>query len=197
LTYQLETDSCSEKELFFRNCIIDWYKINGRNFYWRTHFMNEWQWLMLELLLKKTRAENVNKIFIVITKKYYNPKKVINTDEIELANDLSPLGLYNQRTKALKIISRIIFDDYNGKIPLDKKQLLDIPYIGEYTANALLCFCFNKKASVVDVNVNRIITRYFGHPLKNQNTKRILEFADKLLPSQNWKEYNFALWTIL
>ena len=121
----------------FHKRVVDWYLREGRVFYWRTHTLNVWQWLVLELLLKRTRAETVEKKFLSFVSKYYNPKIIIQTENTELENDLKFLGLYKQRTKAFKQISKKIIYEHEGQIPLNQNSLVNLPHVGLYTSNAV------------------------------------------------------------
>ncbi|TRZ49405.1 MAG: hypothetical protein D4S01_08645 [Dehalococcoidia bacterium] len=184
--------SPSAKE--FQKCLISWYKKEGRNFYWRTQALSPWQWLVLELLLKRTRAETVEKFFPSFIAKYHRPEVVVEASDQELEEDLKFLGLQRQRRVALKRIAEKITRAYNGKVPVDYDSLLSLPYVGRYIANAVLCFSQNQRRSIVDINVARVLTRFHGLEMpKDAREEWIWELAKKTLPEKNWKEYNYAL----
>jgi len=178
----------------FQDYIIFWFEKGNRNLFWRKQSLNPWQWLVLELLLKKTRAETVNTLYPVFIKKYHNPKVVVEVSDQELEEDLKPLGLQRQRRVALKGIAKKIILEYNGKVPLDYDSLKSLSYIGRYAANAILCFSRNERRSIVDINVARVLTRFFGLEMpKDAREEWIWELAEKLLPLKKWKEYNYGL----
>jgi len=178
----------------FQECLIYWYRKEGRNFYWRTHPLSPWQWLVLELLLKRTRAETVEKFFPTFIAKYHSPEIVVQASDLELEDDLRFLGLQRQRRVALKRIAEKITSDYNGKVPEDYNLLMSLPHVGRYVANAVLCFSQNQRRSIVDINVARVLTRFHGLEMpKDAREEWIWELAEKMLPEKNWKEYNYAL----
>ena len=82
--------------------------------------------MFLELLLKKTRAEAVNKVFPSLVEKYGDPKSVIKSSDVDIENDLKVLGLYRQRTKAVKMVASQILTLHKGKVPPDEKALLSL-----------------------------------------------------------------------
>ncbi len=178
----------------FQQRLISWYAKEGRKFYWRNKKLTPWQWLVLELLLKRTRAETVEKFYPKFIKKYNNPQKVNQTTDEELEQDLKFLGLQRQRRTALKRITEKIIANHNGKVPLDYESLMSIPHVGRYITNAVLCFSQNQKRPIVDVNVARILTRFHGLEMpKDTREEWIWKLAKEMMPEKKWKKYNYSL----
>lgn len=182
------------KIYYFQKYILKWFLTNGRNFYWRIHFLKPWEWLLLEQLLKKTKAETVDMYYEDIVKKYASPHDVLLVDLDILQNDLKKLGLYKQRSIALKKISGYLETNYNGIVPVDLQLLYNIPYVGVYSANAIWCFGYGKKVPIVDVNSARIISRFFGITIpKDLRNMPFIEYCSKLVPNENFIAYNYGL----
>ena len=178
----------------FQQRVIALYNLEGRVFYWRTHFLNCWEWLVLEILLKRTRAETVERVFPTLISKYSEPSIVLHTSDLELENDLRYLGLYRQRRKTFKLVAERILKEHGGQVPLDLIALSSIPYVGLYISNAVLCFCNNQRRPIVDSNIARVLTQFYGLVMpKDAREKWIWEIAEKMLPDKNWREYNFGL----
>ena len=73
------------------------------------------------------------------------------------------LGYYRRGRNMLRT-AEIIVMDYGGQFPADKKLLMDLPGVGEYTASAILSFGFGKKVLAFDTNLQRVLGRFFsGH----------------------------------
>ena len=70
------------------------------------------------------------------------------------------LGYY-ARARNLQACAGMVAGELGGVFPDTLKGLLALPGVGEYTANAILAAAFNKPASVVDGNVERVITRFY------------------------------------
>jgi len=147
---------------YFRNNIKKYYYKNGRIFFWRKRKITPFQFLIVEILLKKTKAENVEKIINAFLKEYPCNKKLINATRKNIFNKISCLGLGKQRSKAIMEVSSYIKKYFNNRLPCSEKELLKIPYIGLYTCHAVLCFGFNERFDILDVNSSRIISRFFG-----------------------------------
>ena len=57
---------------------------------------------------------------------------------------------------------------YNGQIPSQYGELIELYGIGKYIANAVLCFGYNKNVVLVDTNVNRIFSRLLNKDYKTK-----------------------------
>jgi A/G-specific adenine glycosylase len=71
------------------------------------------------------------------------------------------LGYYN-RARNLQKGAKQIVADFDGQLPSSFAELLTIKGIGPYTAAAIASICFKEKIGVVDGNVYRVLSRYFG-----------------------------------
>ena len=69
------------------------------------------------------------------------------------------LGYYS-RVRNLKTTAKIIISKYHGEIPNNYEDLISLPGIGNYTANAILAIAFNKSYIPLDGNIERVLKRY-------------------------------------
>jgi len=182
-------------EEYFTENVIRFYRRHGRKFYWRTNHLDSFQWLITEVFLRKTRAENVEGVLVNFLKKYKDFMDIYEAEERAIIDEISILGLGKQRAVTLKKISHIVLTQYNGQLPDLKKNLEKIYGIGMYISNAILCFCYGKHLPVIDVNVSRVVTRFFNLGKKKdlRNNKELTDFCTRLLPTKNVKEYNWGL----
>ncbi|MGB2727605.1 MAG: DNA (cytosine-5-)-methyltransferase [Halobacteriota archaeon] len=180
---------------YFRKKILDFYKQNKRKFFWRTEDLEPFQVMTTELFLKKTKAETVEKYMHTFIKKYNSNIKLREAKESEIFNKISRLGLGKQRTRALKEISSYIHENFNDNLPDKAENLLEIPHVGLYVTNATICFGFNKRSPILDVNTSRIISRFFNIDNNKdlRDNKELQDMVKKLLPRKNFKEYNWGL----
>jgi len=183
-----------KKDDLFIEFLLKWFKTNKRKFSWRILNLTPFQVLIAELLLQKTNANQVEKIFPEFIKKFPDPLKIVKTDESQLAETLRPLGLFLRRSRDLKKTAKLIIDN-NNEVPETKKELMNLPGVGEYIANAVLCFAFNKPVPIIDANVGRIMKRVYSFPVKNapSRDKNLEKFMQDLIPKSNFKEFNLAL----
>jgi A/G-specific adenine glycosylase len=172
---------------------LSWYKLNGRKFSWRQRRLTPYETLVLEIMLRRTTAERVEKIFPVFIKKYPSPRVLYRARECSLSSDLKTLGLKN-RVKILRKLAEEIVRKWAGKIPDKFNDLIQLPGVGIYTANAVLCFSLGKRVPLVDTNVARVLQRVFGLPSRDPGGNvRLWILARKLLPQKNVMEFNWGL----
>ena len=182
-----------KKELFI-NLLLQWFEENKRSFYWRENQLTPFQFLIAELMLQKTNANQVEKIFPEFIKKYPDLESLHRLSQEQLANILQPLGLFNRRARDLLKTVKFILEQ-GGTIPKTKKELMKLPGVGEYIANALRCFAFHEPVPIIDANVGRVIKRVFSFPVKKapSRDKKLNEFMEHLIPKEHYKEFNLAL----
>lgn len=170
-------DDYSFKIKKFGESISEWGKFNMRNFPWR-NTDDPYRILISEILLHRTKAEQVVKIYSEFLQKYPDIFSIARSSRQTLQKDLFSLGLRWRAEKLLKM-GRKIEKEYSGKIPNTIDELLKLPGIGEYTASAVLVFAFNKPAPLLDVNIVRVLGRYFCLEI-NENSRRS-KFYRKLI----------------
>lgn len=95
----------------------------------------------------------------------------------------------------IKSLATDIVARFSGNIPSTRNELLNLPGIGDYIADAVLCFAFGQPVVVVDWNVARFICRFFGIKAKGEarRDKKVLEYARRMIPQSHIREFNWAL----
>lgn len=184
-----------KNEQYFRDKVKGYYKSNGRIFFWRYKKLTPFQVMITELFLKKTRAETVEKYVYGFLKEFPSSAKILRCKSLVLSKKVKPLGLGRQRTTALKKASSYIKNRLGNCLPQDLDEISKIPYVGLYTANATMCFGFNKRLPILDINTSRIIARFFSirNNLDLRNNVELQDKSKELLPRNRFKEYNWGL----
>ena len=166
--------------------LIKWGKKNLRDFSWRKN-RTPYRILISEMLLKRTTASAVKRFFPTFIKKFPNFSAIIKVETNELEDELKTLGLQKTRARELKHIANQIITEYNGKIPDSLELLLNIKYIGQYSAGAILTLAFDKKMPMVDSNISRIIGRIFYNLIPEKHSqKKDREIMEILLPEKDF-----------
>ncbi len=170
-----------------RHFFVNWFVNNGRKFPWRYAAAKPFEILITEMLLRQTRAGNVAKIWTKFTRDFPTHEALLQTSQRRLVSRLHILGFSNQRASALKAASEWIRQKHQGEVPNNLEELLKIPHIGPYSARAVLCFAFNKKVEIVDTNVLRFFSRYFGIslPADIRRAPEAWGIARAILPREN------------
>lgn len=182
-----------KKEKFAKK-LLEWHKDNKRDFSWR-HTADPFHILVAEIMLRKTDAKKVSKIYGEFVRRYSTPKALAKADLRKLKKQIRLLGIH-RRAEQLKALAQELVEEHEGIVPMSKAKLLDLPGVGEYIANAVLCFAFDYDVPLLDANIIRILNRVFAvrSPKARQRTDRVMwEAAEKLIPSGQAKEFNWAL----
>jgi A/G-specific adenine glycosylase len=179
----------------FQTKLLAWYLSNGRKFLWRHEGRSEYEIIIAEVLLQRTKAETIEKFYQNFIDKYPN-WKIIGEASIEAIEiDLKPIGLYRQRAKRIKNLA-IELNTRNGIIPGNRDELDQIPMFGQYIANAIELQLFNRNKPLLDVNMARVLERYFGP--RNLSDIRYDPYLQKLAHDVvNHKNSKQMSWAIL
>jgi len=144
----------------FRKNLIKWFNKNKRNYPWRTTG-NPFRILIAEMMLQRTRADQVLPVYLHFFSNYKTPFDVAITDMGRLNRILYPLGL-RWRIRKFKEMCQTLVKEYGGRVPEERDEISKLPGVGDYVAGVVLSIAFNKKEWIVDSNVVRVFRRYFG-----------------------------------
>jgi A/G-specific adenine glycosylase len=137
-----------------------WFCLYGRAFPWR-RLRDPFIVFVVEMLLQRTRAETVEKVYEFIVQHLSSPTKLAEASEEELNRVFSHLGL-TYRARRLKEFVTEIIEKYGGMIPCDMDSLLRLKGVGVYIASAVLNFGCDVPTAVVDKNVLRVLNSLVG-----------------------------------
>ena len=156
-TYRPQPSGCDSS---FRSDLLRWFSHNRREFPWREGGLNPWQVLVLEMCLRRTKAEQVAHVADRLISLGETPALFLE-NYAELAAPLATLGL-NQRSDNLAAAARFVRDGMAGRVPDNWQELRSITGVGDYIASAVLCFAFNRPSVLIDTNTTRIARRLRG-----------------------------------
>jgi A/G-specific adenine glycosylase len=179
-----------------RRAILQWQRGNLRPFFWRTTKLSPFAMLVIEILLSRTRAATVEPVAIRLLSCFPRPEDLAAADLNQLSEILYPLGLHRKRSRQLISCARELVNRFGGSVPRKADALVTLPYVGRYTANAVLCFSFRRKRAVIDANVARVWRRVFSlpkPPLRLSSAHHLWEFAQSVLPDRTCHQFNWAI----
>ena len=179
---------------FFTKTLLHWHSTNNlRNLPWKNETDIYKIWLS-EIMLQQTKAETVIHYYHTFTKKYKTVKALAEAPLQEVLKNWEGLGYYN-RCKNLHHTAKVIAAN-KGSWPTTYNGLLALKGVGTYTAAAIASFAYNLPYAVVDGNVQRILSRYFGIYTPVDSTHGKVQFAtlaQQLMPVNNAATYNQAI----
>ena len=150
------------KDQIITKKILNWYDLNKRKLPWRKNVSQSkkhYYTLVSEFMLQQTQVVTVIPYFNRFINKIPNLKKLSKIPDRELIKLWEGLGYYS-RVRNLKKTAKIIISKYHGEIPNNYEDLISLPGIGNYTANAILAIAFNKSYIPLDGNIERVLKRY-------------------------------------
>jgi A/G-specific adenine glycosylase len=151
-------------------------------------------WLS-EVILQQTRVEQGWQYYERFIKAFPTVQDLACSSEEKLFKLWEGLGYYS-RCKNLHASAKIISERFNGIFPSSYKEILSLKGVGPYTAAAIASFAFNLPHAVVDGNVERVLSRYFGinTPVDSRDGKQLYaELANSLLEKDDPAAYNQAI----
>lgn len=175
--------------------LLRWYDEKGREgLPWRDDPKPYHIWIS-EIMLQQTRVETVRDYYLRFLEKIPDVKALAEVDEDQLLKLWQGLGYYS-RAKNLKKAAQRIEKAYQGRIPSEKKDLVQLPGIGAYTAGAISSIAFQKREIAPDGNAYRVAARLSKEDgfLEDRETKNRLEaFLWEHLPEERPGDFNQAL----
>ncbi|MBC3758243.1 A/G-specific adenine glycosylase [Hyunsoonleella sp. SJ7] len=178
----------------FSEILIRWYSGNKRNLPWRKTQEPYRIWLS-EIILQQTQVKQGLPYYEAFVDEFPTVFELANADENEVLKLWQGLGYYS-RARNLYFTAKYIANELNGVFPNTYKGLLKLKGVGDYTASAIASICFNEPTAVVDGNVYRFLSRYFGIETAINSTEGTKEFkalAQELIDPQNPATFNQAI----
>ncbi|MGH9322340.1 MAG: A/G-specific adenine glycosylase [Vicinamibacteria bacterium] len=174
--------------------LLTWYRSTRRRLPWREAPDPYGVWVS-ELMLQQTRVETVVPYYIRFIQRFPELRDLAAASEQEVLASWSGLGYY-RRAKALHRAARILVEERGGRFPEDVDGWMALPGIGRYTAGAIVSIAFGKPAPILDGNVARVLTRFYGirgDPKSGPVNRRLWQLAEEILPRRDVSEFNQAL----
>ena len=134
-------------------------------------------------------------MFIKFIDVYPTLEKFLNLNLNKVQDIIKSLGLGFRGSHLFEIAERLK-KEFNGKIPQELSDLKSLKGIGDYGANAILCFAYNQKRPLLDTNFIRLYERVFNiKPTTKtaKNDKFLWQFSEDMLPETKFVEYNYGI----
>ena len=177
---------------FFSDIIIKWYSKHKRNLPWR-NTKNPYKIWISEIILQQTKVNQGLPYYSKFIKKFPNFSVLANANEEEVMKLWQGLGYYT-RARNLHIAAKQI--DKAGIFPAKYEDIILLKGVGKYTAAAIASFAFKQPYAVVDGNVFRLLSRFYGikTPINSEKGKKqFSDLAQNLLNKENPDTHNQAI----
>lgn len=179
--------------LWFRKKVLIWGVSNFTDYAWRSCETPIHQ-LIVEILLQRTKAEQVVPVFTALVELYPDIESLSSLSDADFAEIIHPLGLHWRAPLLYKLV-QTIKNDFDENIPEDIAQLLKLPAVGHYVSSSYLSLHRNKRAFIIDSNVVRVYARFFGFDYDGETRRKkwLNYLADKITPQKGFRDFNYAL----
>lgn len=164
--------------------LLEWLEKRGREYTWRAT-NDPWKVYLAEILLQRTKADAVEKIYSDVVKQFPNPEALREASDEEIKEAVHSLGFGNHRQKTLNEVGRIFTEQFDGEVPDSVEELKKPWRVGDYSARATQLFARDKPMALVDANFARVIGRVFHYEMPQQphKSKEVYAFLEALTPN--------------
>ena len=176
----------------FATTLVDWFSKNGRDLPWRQTRDPYAIWLS-EIILQQTQVKQGWEYWERFMHRWPTVEALAAATEDEVLREWQGLGYYS-RARNLHYAARQIVE--RGSFPTTIAEIKQLKGVGDYTAAAIGSIAFGLPAAVVDGNVYRVLSRYFGidTPINTTEGKKLFAaMAQEQLPPQEASVYNQAI----
>lgn len=180
--------------MHFSDILISWYSKYKRELPWRNTVSPYRVWLS-EIILQQTRVAQGLGYYNKFVASYPKVEDLANDSEDNVLKLWQGLGYYS-RARNLHATAKVVSSQFNGVFPVSYDEIIKLKGVGAYTAAAISSFCYGEKRAVVDGNVYRVLSRYFGISTPIDSTigkKEFQELAQECLSIVNPGEHNQAI----
>ncbi len=175
----------------FSEKILAWYRENKRELPWRNTKDPYKIWLS-EIMLQQTRVAQGLPYYKKFVAAFPSVFDLAKAEEEKVLKLWQGLGYYS-RARNMHFTAKTIVGEFDGEFLNAYKDLLKLKGVGDYTASAIASISFNEPEPVVDGNVYRVLSRYFGVDLAINSTEGIKHFkslAREVMNIENIRDYN-------
>jgi len=176
--------------------LLAWYDEESRDLPWRYRKRTRpdpYRVWLSEIMLQQTTVKAVIPYFERFVGLWPTVHDLAAAEREEVLAAWAGLGYYS-RARNLHQCAVIVSQDHNGRFPRDEAKLLELPGIGPYTAAAIAAIAFGRKATPVDGNIERVVSRLFAFdgplPASKSELKRL---AETLTPSRRPGDFAQAM----
>jgi len=186
-------ESISQKEKI-QTQLLQWFKKKGRNLPWRKTRDPYAIWVS-EIMLQQTRVATVIPYYQNFLKSFPTIRHLAKANLSKVLKVWEGLGYYS-RARNLHRAAGIVMNHFNGRIPNQLKDLLNLPGIGRSTAGSILSFAYNEEAPILDGNAKRVISRVFAvsdNLVKGKVEDLLWKISESLIPKGSASSFNQGL----
>ncbi len=175
--------------------LLPWFQRHGRrDLPWQQDPTPYRVWVS-EIMLQQTRVSTVIPYFNRFLECFPSIDDLAAAPLDRVLHLWSGLGYY-ARARNLHRTARIVVRDFGGNLPMDPAELMKLPGIGRSTAGAVPALSLGRRCAILDGNVKRVLTRFYGisgWPGRTSVANRLWRLAARETPRRRAAAYTQAL----
>ena len=148
--------------------------------------------LLISVLLSAQCTDvNVNNVTKNIYPKYYKPHHFKKLGRKKIEKLIKKIGIFRIKSKSIYNLSKILIENYKGKVPNTFEELEKLPGVGHKTAGVVMSQGFGYPAFPVDTHIHRLAQRWGLTSGKNViQTEKDLK---RLFPKKYWNKLHLQI----
>lgn len=150
------------------------------------------QLLVAVVLSAQTTDNAVNKVTPALFASYPDPDTMSNASIEDIEAKIKTIGLYHNKAKSLKLLSKQLIEMYHGEVPKSMKALTKLSGVGRKSANVVLGVCYDVPSMPVDTHVNRIAKR-LGFAKKEDSLIQVEKKLKRKISRDRWNHAHHLL----
>ena len=148
--------------------------------------------LLIAVLLSAQCTDiRVNQVTPALFSLADNPFDMALVDIDEIREIIKPCGLSPKKSRAISELSKILCEDYEGKVPESFEALEALPGVGHKTASVVMSQGFNHPAFPVDTHIHRLAQRW--RLSRGKNVKQTEKDLKKGFPMEDWNKLHLQI----
>ena len=176
--------------------LLEWFDAHGRDLPWRRDVPRDpYKVWVSEIMLQQTKVEAVRPYYDSWMDRFPDIPTLAVASQDDVLRQWQGLGYYS-RARNLHEAVREVAASYGGKVPKNKKDILALKGVGDYTAGAILSIAYGEAEAAVDGNVLRVFARLYnidGNILSGPVKKEITALVQAQIPQDRAGAFNEAL----
>ena len=177
------------------DALIAWHGRHGRHdLPWQRDRTPYRVWVS-EIMLQQTQVATVIGYYERFMQRFPMVKSLAASPMDEVLHLWSGLGYYS-RARNLHRAAQIVVDKHQAQFPDSVEELAELPGIGRSTAAAIVSLAFDKRATILDGNVKRVLARHFAiEGVLNERAveQRLWQHAERCTPHSQFATYTQAI----
>jgi A/G-specific adenine glycosylase len=175
--------------------LIAWHALQGRHdLPWQVDRTPYRVWVS-EIMLQQTQVATVIPYYVRFMERFPSVRALADAPIDDVLHLWTGLGYY-ARARNMHRAALRVRDEFDGEFPSSFEAVASLPGIGRSTAGAILALSLGQRFAILDGNVKRVLSRYFGvegSPTERAVSERLWELAEECTPGERVDVYTQAI----